>query len=74
MGRRRNEGRKVQIKLGERPEFKAQLVRLIIHVAGLDSKLLSFVEVSGRTETCLYRWLKHYGSLIKPGPLSVSVK
>lgn len=46
MGQRKNERRKVQVKLGEKPEFKAQLVRLITHMPGLDSKLLSFLEAS----------------------------
>lgn len=57
----------VQMKLGERPEFKAHLIRYI-HM--LD-QILSFVAVNGKKDS--YQWLKYYGLLVKSSPPSVSV-
>lgn len=38
-----------------------------------NSGLLSFLAVSGKKQTHLYNWLKHYGLLVKSSSLSVSV-
>lgn len=53
MRQRRNSSRKVQMKLGERPEFKAQLVRLI-HMLEQILGFLSFLAVNEKRETHLY--------------------
>lgn len=65
MGQRRNESRKFQIKLGEGPAFKAQLVK---PTHTLD-QILSFPSfpASLERESITYQWLKYDGPLVKSG-------